>query len=171
MIIDLSSFLDETINHIHFEEELEENSIDFGGRKIIFTEPIKCEGNIYKVDGDKLINGDIFFKYEEPCDRCLKPFIQEVKTVLSGKLIEGSGNVYDDDDFEQIIYYNNDTLDLRDAIMSQIVVSLPMKSLCSLECKGLCPRCGVDLNNNKCNCVLENVDPRLEKLKDFFPKK
>jgi len=58
-------------------------------------------------------------------------------------------------------------VDLGTIAREQIYLNLPLKPLCSLECVGLCPTCGVDRNRIKCDCVAEVVDPRLVPLLDF----
>lgn len=171
MTFDLSSFLDGTDNVYRFNGELDNNGLDYDSKNFKIIGPISYYGEVFKVDGDYLIQADIFYKYDSNCDRCLKPATKETKTTLSGKLIEGKGNNDDDDYSEEIIYYENDLLDLDDYIKSQVIMSIPMKVLCSKECKGFCSICGTNLNEESCNCSQEIIDPRLEKLKDFFLKK
>lgn len=171
MIIDLSSFLDGTNDLLHFKGELEIDSLDLGGRDIVIVGPVKYEGEIFKIDGEKAIDIRISYTYNETCHRCLKPATNKIKTILSGKLVKGeeeSDNEYEG--YDELFYYEDDILDIREHILNQVILSLPMKSLCSSDCKGLCSICGADLNNTSCNCIQENIDPRFEKLKNFFPK-
>lgn len=168
MSIDLSSFQEEVVSSIKIEEKLEKSSLDINGRKIRFIEPIEYKGEIYKVNGDKLIHVDITYKYEEACGRCLETFTKEENTVLSGKLVEKNDEITRDDE-EEVIYYSGQKLDLTEDIMSMVILSLPMKPLCDEECEGLCPKCGANHNKEECDCVVENIDPRLAKLKDLFP--
>jgi uncharacterized protein len=67
----------------------------------------------------------------------------------------------------EIGYYQGDFIDLTPIICEQIILQIPIKPLCSEECKGLCPQCGVNLNVASCNCHLEFVDPRLAVLKNI----
>ncbi|MDF2674142.1 MAG: hypothetical protein K0R09_2410, partial [Clostridiales bacterium] len=60
------------------------------------------------------------------------------------------------------------SIDLKDMVMDNIILSMPIKFLCSPECRGLCPVCGKNLNKYQCNCNKNNVDPRLAVLKDLF---
>lgn len=169
MKINLASFLDETLNDIPFTEILELESLDIGEKNIVFTEPIKVSGHIYKMEETNYLTADISFKYVENCDRCLKEFIQTINTVLSGELREKSEWISDfDEKNEEIIYYEGNELNLKQPIINTIIIFLPMKSLCIEDCKGLCPKCGKDLNEGQCDCVIEDIDPRLAKLKDFF---
>ncbi|WMM26734.1 DUF177 domain-containing protein [Tissierella sp. MB52-C2] len=171
MIIDLSSFLDGTNDFLHFEGQLELKAFNLGARNIEIVGPVKYEGGVFKVDGEGTIDIKVNYTYSENCHRCLKPATNQIKTRVSGKLAKGKGMSDEEyDGYDEIFSYENDFLEIDDYILNQVVVSLPMKSLCDSDCKGLCSICGTDLNNTKCNCIQENIDPRLEKLKNFFPK-
>jgi uncharacterized protein len=169
MCIDLSALYDEAVLSLHVEKELQKDSLEINGRKIRFIGPIKYEGEIYKAQGDKLLHINITYKYEEACGRCLESFIKEGSSALTGRLVEKVDEVTQDEE-EDFIYYVGEKLDLTEDIMSMVILSLPMKPLCDEECKGLCPKCGTNRNKEECNCVVEDIDPRLAKLKDFFPK-
>lgn len=176
MIIDLSSFLYGSDNLLSFKGELSETESGLKEQGIIMVGPIEYEGEIFKADGENAINMKISFKYEESCSRCLEPSVCKIETTLFGRLVEGQEKIDSEDDsleddYDDRLYYENEILNLKDYIVNQVVVSLPMKSLCSEDCKGLCILCGIDLNKNTCECVHEDIDPRLEKLKNFFPKK
>ncbi|NLV76389.1 MAG: DUF177 domain-containing protein [Tissierellia bacterium] len=168
MNIDLSDFHEEDVLSIHIEGELKKDALDINGRKIKFIKPIKYEGDIYRAQGDKILQVKIHYEYKEVCGRCLSPFIREEDTVLSGRLIRNSDEILDEED--EVIYYDGEELDITEDIRDMVILSLPMKPLCSDTCKGLCPKCGTNLNEEKCNCVLEEIDPRLEKLREFVPK-
>ena len=170
MNVDLSNFRDEAVSSSPVKGKLEKDFLDVNGRKIKFIEPIRYEGEIYRVDKDKLLHLNIFYNYEEACGRCLELFTKEEESVLSGKLIEKMDRI-DFDGEDEVIYYSYEELDLDEYIISTIILSLPMKPLCHDECKGLCPKCGTNRNKEECQCVIEDVDPRLAILKDLFPKK
>ena len=70
----------------------------------------------------------------------------------------------------EISYYQGDFIDLAPIICEQIILQIPIKVLCSEECKGLCPQCGANLNTSSCNCHLNFVDNRMAVLKDFTIK-
>ena len=76
----------------------------------------------------------------------------------------------EEDEEEDIIYYKNDILDIEKHVLMEVLSSLPMKTLCKEDCKGLCPLCGTDFNKESCDCIVENIDPRFAKLKNFFDK-
>lgn len=63
-------------------------------------------------------------------------------------------------DETEIGYYDKNGLLLEDVVREQVLLSLPVRTLCTPDCKGLCPRCGQHLNSASCNCESTSVDPR-----------
>ncbi|MBR1859940.1 MAG: DUF177 domain-containing protein [Selenomonadaceae bacterium] len=59
-------------------------------------------------------------------------------------------------------------IDIAEMIRDTVMAAQPIKNLCKEDCKGLCPICGANLNENECNCDRFVVDPRLEALKNFL---
>lgn len=172
MIIDLSSLLDNSKELLKFEGDLSLDSVDVSNRDINIVSPVKYQADIYKIDGELTIYLEISYDYEEDCHRCLGPSTSTVKSKLTGKLVKGRKKDNEDADqgYEETFYFEDDRIEIDGHIINQVILSLPMKSLCETDCKGLCPLCGTDLNKEKCDCIIDNIDPRLEKLKNFFPK-
>jgi uncharacterized protein len=54
---------------------------------------------------------------------------------------------------DDLIYFHGEDLDMTDGIQEQVILSLPLRPLCSESCKGLCARCGADLNQTACGCL------------------
>src|SRR5699024_11691418 len=67
-----------------------------------------------------------------------------------------------------VIEYNNRHINLERAVINEVILALPMKSLCSSDCKGICQKCGKNLNEGKCDCEIDDIDPRLAKLKELL---
>jgi uncharacterized protein len=63
--------------------------------------------------------------------------------------------------------FSGDEIDLLPEIAEQVALEIPLKPLCSENCKGLCPVCGIDLNFGTCNCVIEQKQSKFAALKDF----
>ncbi len=169
MIINLSDLLDEVTISLNFNKKLDLDTIKVNGRDIYFTTPIEVNGNIYKASKDIVIDGQILYNYKENCARCLKELKKSVRTKLSGKLV--SENRVDEEDVEAddvVIEYNNRHINLEKAVINEVILALPMKSLCSSDCKGICQKCGKNLNAGKCDCEIDDIDPRLAKLKELL---
>ena len=107
------------------------------------------------------------------CSRCLESFSQALPIQLSEEFIptvdvttglqtQGPNDIHD--------FTINEThiLDLTDAFRQYGLLSKPAQPLCDPACRGLCPTCGTNLNNHQCNCMVENVDPRLQTLQSWF---
>jgi uncharacterized protein len=69
---------------------------------------------------------------------------------------------------DPIYFIDESWLDLRQPLREQILLTLPMHSLCRPDCKGLCPTCGQNLNEGPCSCDTEDIDPRLAELKKLL---
>lgn len=168
MDINLSRIFYKDKKVYYFDGKVEDGIPKKPNDEFEIIEPILYKGEIYRIHGELILNVDIEYTYKTHCDRCLKAITRDAKTTLSGKLTEDDVDEFEED--EDLLYYKNDNLDLKKYILMEIVSSLPMKSLCDDECQGICPTCGKNLNDGKCNCEKEDIDPRFEKLKDFFQK-
>jgi uncharacterized protein len=71
---------------------------------------------------------------------------------------------------EESYILDGEMADLNQLINDLVMLSIPMKHLCDEGCKGLCPFCGINLNQERCECREEHVDPRLEKLKQWLDR-
>lgn len=173
MKLDLSQIFDGTIYKLDLDEHLNihnSNSKLGTERDIRVEKPVHIRGSIYATEDGVYLSSNLTYEYIENCARCLTEFSEEIETVLSAKIIENANQQNEDDDDEIIIDYDKRSEDLKieDAIDLAILLSIPMKSVCSEECEGLCAKCGKNLNTDKCSCDHEEIDIRLEKLKDLF---
>ncbi len=62
-------------------------------------------------------------------------------------------------------FYQDDEIDIGDLIREQIILAVPMKPLCEPDCKGICSKCGTNLNEMSCDCGSDEIDTRLAPLK------
>lgn len=141
---------------------VEQEIIELPGEEIKILEPIKFDGELKMVDDVVSLYGNITTKLELECSRCLKNFSIDVNTDIDEKF----SNNYKEDD--SIALIEGDILDVADAIVSNVISTLPIKRLCSIDCKGLCQKCGIDLNKETCQCDNEEIDLRMAKLMDLF---
>jgi uncharacterized protein len=105
------------------------------------------------------------------CSRCLAPVDVEVDEDVF-LVLEDVGTVDDGPGGEREIAAEDTDLyaveggrvDVDAVLREQLDLQLPVKPLCSRACRGLCPACGADRNRNECECVQDDVDPRLAPL-------
>lgn len=104
------------------------------------------------------------FDYKKPCDRCTTDTTKHMCMQFTHNLaVTLSGS--DNDDYIETPDY---TLDLDELLRSDILLELPIKYLCKDDCKGICQKCGKDLNQSGCDCDNRQIDPRLEVLKKLI---
>ncbi|MGL4655101.1 MAG: YceD family protein [Sarcina sp.] len=139
-----------------------EDTIFLPGEEVKVLEAIEFHGRARTVEDTISLEGEIRTKLELECSRCLNNFSIDVVTDIDEKF---SNNIKED---ESIAYIEGDVLDVSEAIVSNVISTLPIKRLCDEQCKGLCQSCGADLNLHKCHCNDSNIDIRFEKLKELF---
>ncbi len=169
MSINLSNLFSKDEIVYSFEGEIVNSDINLNLKEFEILDPIKYTGEICKINREYIINIITYYTFKTDCDRCLNSTLKDVKTSLSAKLKDYKKMQEEDkEEDEDIIYYNNDILDIEKYVLIEVLSSLPMKTLCKEDCKGLCPECGTDFNQESCDCIVGNIDPRFEKLKNFF---
>lgn len=120
---------------------------------------------IRKKDTDKfLIQGETEITLEIPCDRCLEPVDVKIP-ILIDRECDKNFSGEDEEEEPLIIGYNLDTEQL---LYCEILVNWPMKTLCTEACKGICKKCGTNLNHSSCQCDTVELDPRMAKIRDIF---
>ena len=100
-----------------------------------------------------------------PCDRCT----EDVKYTFNIS-IERSLKLEDETIAESVPYIDDNMLDVDKLVFDEVLVDWPVKVLCKEDCKGLCPTCGINLNNETCGCDNIPKDPRMAKFKEVFMK-
>ncbi|MBS4539756.1 DUF177 domain-containing protein [Clostridium sp. D2Q-11] len=166
MKIDLSNLINGSDFQIDLDDTIEINEIKTEENDIKLTKPTVIKGGIYNTDDGIYLQAKVYFEFQSNCARCLKDTSVKEQSTLDYKI------KFEDDEEEaseeELIVVSGYTLDLTEPIISSILLSLPMKTICDENCKGICPNCGRDLNEGQCNCEDKNIDPRLAKLKELM---
>lgn len=117
------------------------------------------------------VTGTLSCELELACSRCLKPFVHKMDIGIEEYF--SADPAYDEDkadpDDERMIHgVDSDTVELDPYLKENLVVSIPDFPICREDCLGLCPVCGTDRNENRCECRQERMDPRWGGLKDWL---
>jgi uncharacterized protein len=169
MLISLSEIMTTKDKIAQINAPLELETFDYQGASYEFAHKEPVNLTITNL-GDRrvIIEGSTNISLTLFCSRCLKEltypmdfeFQKEVDFNLSEEeRAEGL------DETNYIIGYN---LDVDTLIYDEILVDFPMKLLCSEDCKGLCKKCGTNLNENTCDCDTAVLDPRMSVIRDIF---
>lgn len=128
-----------------------------------FITPVYVKGVVFNRAGVVTLDYKISFSLKLHCDRCSEVFEREYIFSFEEILVTSLNT-----DTDEYVLIKNFKLPLDEVVVSDILVSLPSKLLCSDECAGLCQKCGTNLNQNSCLCKQNTVDPRLEILSQLL---
>ena len=131
------------------------------------TEPVRAEGQVRNTAGVLVMTGSIETTIHGTCDRCASDFDREIHFPIDVVLVTELSNEENED--EWVFPLEGDSADLDDIVRTVFVLNLDSKLLCKEDCKGLCHRCGKNLNDGPCSCQKE-LDPRFAALKQLLEK-
>ncbi|MEA4965066.1 MAG: DUF177 domain-containing protein [Oscillospiraceae bacterium] len=152
---------------VPFETALDLSDLSFGDCHPARV-PVLAKGTVRNSAGVLLLRGTVETTLHGVCDRCLKPFERFVSYPLEAVLVKELENEKDEN--EWVFLLQNDCADLTDIIRTTFVLNMDSRLLCREDCKGLCFRCGKDLNDGPCDCQPE-ADPRLAVLQKLLTGK
>lgn len=175
-------------------KELEAHAVDFDEQiapgVIEFGSEVRQKGNIatsgraqlvreqhgkHEQINDIRVAGDFSAKLELLCARCLEP-IERLVSNQFDLLYRPLGADAGKEELSvtaaeaEVSYYQGEGLLLEDMLREQVLLALPLKAVCREDCKGLCPHCGKNLNQDQCQCEEPHEDPRWSALKDIKEK-
>ena len=152
---------------LSFEERLDLQDLQFGACFPV-AEPVSAKGTVRNSAGVLLLEGTIDTVLHGVCDRCASPFVQPVSFPLYAVLTEELAN--EDDEEEWTFLLENHCADLDDIVRTTFILSMDTQLLCREDCKGLCCKCGKNLNEGPCECQ-PDPDPRFAVLQQLLEKK
>ena len=162
MILDLEPIFNNEGMVREFDYELDLSSQELSGTKP-FASPVRVSGSVGNYTGIVEMRAKADFVLELCCDRCAKPISVAQKVDIFHTLVTH----LNDEANDELLLVNELRFDLDPLVTEDIFLSLPSKFLCKEDCKGVCPRCGKDLNMDSCSCEKE-IDPRLAALKQLL---
>jgi len=102
------------------------------------------------------------------CNRCLSDVEVDFDIHIEEEFNFNSRNEDEINELKEVNYLNEYDLDLDLLVQDEIILDFPMKVLCNDDCKGLCSKCGTNLNKGSCNCENTSLDPRMAAIQDIF---
>lgn len=129
------------------------------------SEPVVAEGVVRNTAGVLMMTGSVSTTIHGICDRCAGSFQRKIRIPMDVVLVTELSN--EDNEDEWVFPLEGDSADLDDIARTIFVLNLDSKLLCKEDCKGLCYRCGKNLNDGPCGCQKE-LDPRFAALKQLL---
>jgi uncharacterized protein len=135
---------------------------------LIKLDPLQVQARIIKLD-PHLIEADVQQSTRATfvCSRCLMEFETSIHLNWVEQFTDVEHRVIETDEQEIHLIEGNE-LDLDPYIREALLLHIPYAPICQEDCKGLCPKCGVNKNVVSCNCQIETIDPRLAKLQELL---
>ena len=160
----------------HFERTFEPTAFDPQDPEYRVAAPVTVSLDVQKLGSEAFgVSGRAQTRVEVSCSRCLESFEVPIDTTFDLRYVPvventGGGEQEVGEDDLATAYYREGMLDVTDLVREQFVLALPMKPLCTEDCRGLCPECGTNLNKSQCDCAPRWEDPRLAGLKSLLTR-
>lgn len=168
MLIDLRELLSGTKDVLTENVQIDMSVIDTGVSEYGILEKNPFELKLSKLGKNKLhACGEGEVVLDIPCDRCLKSVSTKVDFSIDQEIDLNADDTKDEEQ-EEKDYIDGYNLDVDRLVFGEIMLSMPGKTLCKEDCKGLCLICGNDLNVTECGCDREVLDPRMSVFKDIL---
>ena len=164
MLLDLKPILVTPGASLPFETSEDLSDLVFGSCKPA-DEPVLARGKVRNTAGVLELTGEISTTLHGVCDRCAREFQRDVEFPISAVLVTELADEENED--EWVFQLEGDSADLDDIVTTAFVLNMDSKLLCKPDCKGLCCRCGANLNDGPCGCEPE-LDPRFAALKQLL---
>jgi uncharacterized protein len=151
---------------VHVREQVSPDDAMWEGSGVTLAAPLEVDLTARQVGDGVFVRGRLRTTVRQACRRCLASVEQPVDDTVD-MLFDVLGP--DEEEVEGEVYplpARGDALDLRDAVREQLLLRAPEFVLCSEECRGLCPTCGADRNQDECNCVPEPAESPWDALKN-----
>ena len=138
--------------------------------------PVRALLKIEKVETEIIVQGNVMADINLQCGRCMEDFLIR-KDLLVDVVYHPIDEIRKDETHEvkneelDTGFYEGEELDINELIKEQILLSIPMKPLCSDSCHGICMHCGTNLNKKKCDCITDEGDLRFAALRELLKKK
>ena len=165
MLLDVRPLLRTPGKRLDFQFEMDLSDVEFAGRYPV-SRPVLVEGQVRNTADILSLDMTARSTLDAVCDRCGKEFLLEKEVSFSCAL---SDEVQNEDNLD-IVLLEEGSVDVGDLARTEFILEMDIQTLCSEDCKGLCSRCGADLNLGPCSCKKE-VDPRLAALAKLLENK
>ncbi len=166
--VDLKDLAHEKIS---FEASFEPGVVDFGSENVQQAGPLNWSASAERAGDDIRIAGSLTTTVELACSRCLEPARVTINKPFDLFFRQRDEEMFDEDEEIELserdtrtAFFTGTQLAISDILREQILLALPMKALCTIDCKGLCPQCGINLNSGSCNCPKEDFNPHMDTL-------
>lgn len=158
---------------ITFAASFEPGVVEFGP-DFRQAAPLDWSASAERAGAEIRINGTLSTSIEFPCSRCLESARVDIQKPFDLFFRERDEEMFDEDQEVELeeedtrtAFFTGTKLAIADILREQVLLALPMKVLCKVDCKGLCPVCGINLNTGACSCPQQDFSPHMDVLAEI----
>ena len=169
MLIDLSELLshEDKILNLSIDLEMEHFTTRLYNYPVADRKPMVFQ--ISNTGSKKvLISAEIELELMIPCDRCLEDVKTKIMIHTSREVDFSKTEEEKKEALEDVDYIDGTMFDAEKFAYGEILMNIPMKVLCREDCRGICNRCGTNLNYKDCGCDTAELDPQMAKALEVF---
>ena len=163
MLLNLREIIEVPGASVPFECELDTDNLDFPSVAGYISLP-HAEGTVFNEAGVLRLTGTVTAEMRCICDRCGDEFESTKVTELEATIVEEDTGVD-----PELFILDGDSIDIDEIVSTLFILDMETKFLCREDCKGLCSRCGKNLNLGPCGCR-KQLDPRFAVLEQLLDK-
>lgn len=165
MILDVGPILRGEISKMSIDYALEPEPMP----DVVFSDTATVQGVLTDDAGYMRLSLCATVPYETECARCLSP-VKGTFSIRFDRTAVTEGTLSEkelEENADEYVIIKNRSLDVDEQLREALILSIPMRFLCSEDCPGLCPKCGKPLREGKCGCPEKDPDPRWDALRKF----
>lgn len=167
MIIRWREFYDQP-EGIHLHETWNWPQLVRENRQVIDMSEVQADLHLQIKKEELHIQGELYADVTYRCSRCLTDFEQRLYVPFDEVFLKAKGTTTVGEEDDEGHLYVSDEFLLDPYLEQAVQLQVPYFPHCKEDCAGLCPTCGIDRNNQSCDCDTRRIDPRLADLGDFF---
>src|SRR5437016_4814654 len=156
---------------VSLKGSFEPGDIDFSRDNVRQAAALNWNATAERAGGEIRINGSLTITVEMMCSRCLEPARHDINKSFDLFFRQRDELLFDEDQEIELTERDTQTaflsgthLAIDEVLHETVLLALPMKALCRVDCKGLCPTCGINLNSGICSCPTEKFSPHMDTL-------
>lgn len=164
MKIDISDII--KINGSYVDISLSGNidGVADAGAELCFKNPVRFKGRLTNLSGVLKLEGILTAEYKAKCYRCLADVHGAVDVDVEETFVNAAEAAGEDEAY----VYKGNVIEIDKPLRDNLILNTQMKYVCKEDCKGLCSRCGTNLNESGCCCKEDEINPQMQILKQYF---
>lgn len=170
MKINISDLEDRLGEAVPFEFVTNAQELDAQTETYSFEGDIIIKGEYVNTGRCYRFTGSISCTKSFVCDRCLEPSTLQQVHDFNEEFQRGSEPAKNGEKTRIVNYFSGDVIDLAPVMRDVLLSDQPLNNICNADCRGLCLKCGANLNHGDCGCDRTVIDPRLAALQQLLKK-